>query len=374
MILVSIKAKNKVVTRNTNTTKKKGGFNNKIQLTPRGQLHMENVYGSALHPITKKVAVGSKMTAETIAMVKNPVYRKSLQERLSQHGGDPKKAFTGKNSLAKSPIWIDKEQTECVPEKVTIQEFERQFTIRKPVDKSLNLDKIKDEGIRRILEARLKEFGGDAGKAFANLDSNPIWLNRDKGIDIKRVTIVESIPGEPLHYKHDKDGKPILDANGNLMPADYVNLRNNHHIAIFRDADGNLQEHIVSFYEAVARVVVLGLPVIDKEYNKDKGWQFLFTMKQNEYFVFPNPAQGFDPNEIDLTDERNYSQISPNLFRVQKLSCKYYVFRHHLDTTVDEKNELRDITWKRINTINYLNGIVKVRINHIGRIVQTGEY
>ena len=374
MILVSIKAKNKVVTRNTNTTKKKGGFNNKIQLTPRGQLHMENVYGSALHPITKEVAVGSKMTAETIAMVKNPVYRKSLQERLSQHGGDPKKAFTGKNSLAKSPIWIDKEQTECVPEKVTIQEFERQFTIRKPVDKSLNLDKIKDEGIRRILEARLKEFGGDAGKAFANLDSKPIWLNRDKGIDIKRVTIVESIPGEPLHYKHDKDGKPILDANGNLMPADYVNLRNNHHIAIFRDADGNLQEHIVSLYEAVARVVELGLPVIDKEYNKDKGWQFLFTMKQNEYFVFPNPAQGFDPNEIDLTDERNYSQISPNLFRVQKLSSKYYVFRHHLETTVDEKNELRDITWKRIQTINYLNGIVKVRINHIGRIVQTGEY
>ena len=257
---------------------------------------------------------------------------------------------------------------------MTIQEFERQFTIRKPVDKSLNLEKVKDEGIRRILEARLKEFGGDAGKAFANLDSNPIWLNRDKGIDIKRVTIVESIPGEPLHYKHDKDGKLILDANGNPLPADYVNLRNNHHIAIFRDADGNLQEHIVSFYEAVARVVELGLPAIDKEYNKDKGWQFLFTMKQNEYFVFPNPSQGFDPNEIDLTDERNYSQISPNLFRVQKLSSKDYWFRHHLETTIDTKNELKDITWKRINSINALNGIVKVRINHIGRIVQTGEY
>lgn len=374
MILVSIKAKNKVVTRNKNITKTKGGTKETIQLTPRGQLHKENVYGSMLQPHTKPFSVGSKMTAEIVAQVQDATLREALKKRLETFGNDPKKAFAGKNSIAKSPIWIDESHTQHVPDQVTIRWFEKQFTIRKAVDKDLNLEKVVDEGIRRILQTRLDEYGGDRNKAFDNLDNNPIWLNREKGITIKRVTIAENIPGEPLHNKHDKDGKPILDAKGNPMPADYVNLRNNHHVSIFQDADGNLQEHIVSLYEAVARVSELGLPIIDRDYNKDKGWQFLFTMKQNEYFVFPNTEQGFDPNEIDLTDERNYARISQNLYRVQKLSSGDYWFRHHLETTIDTPKELQGITWKRITSLNNLKGIVKVRINHIGQIVHVGEY
>lgn len=374
MILVSIKAKNKVVTRNTNTTKTKGGNKKKVQLTPRGQLHLETVYGSVLRPNSKEISISGKMTAEIIAQVLNPNYRKALQHRLETFNNDPKKAFTGKNSLEKNPIWLDEEHTECVPDKVTIQWFDTQFTIRKPVDSNLNVDKILDEGVKRLLKARLDEFGGDAGKAFADIEKNPIWLNKEKEIDIKRVTIAESVIGEPLHHKHDKEGALILDKDGNPMPADFVKLANNHHVAIFEDADGNLQEHVVSFYEVVTSMVQLGLPAIDKEYNKEKGWHFLFTLKQNEYFVFPNPEQAFDPNEIDLTDERNYSRISPNLFRVQKLSTKNYYFRHHLETTVDEPKELRGITWESIRTPNKLKGIVKVRIDHIGKIVQVGEY
>ena len=47
-----------------------------------------------------------------------------------------------------------------------------------------------------------------------------------------------------------------------------------------------LDENVVSFYEATTRAT-LGLPIIDKDYKKEEGWQFQFTMKQNEYFVFP---------------------------------------------------------------------------------------
>ena len=97
-------------------------------------------------------------------------------------------------------------------------------------------------------------------------------------------------------------------------------------------------------------------------------------MKQNEYFVFPNPSTGFDPNEIDLLDPENYARISPNLFRVQKFTTKDYVFRHHLETTVNDTSEtLRNITWIRLRNTNALAGIVKVRVNHIGQIVKVGE-
>ena len=371
MILVSIKAKNKVVTRNTNTSKTKGGTNSRVQLTPRGQLHKETVCSQMRVPVHKELAVGAKMTAEAIATVLNPIYRRALQVRLEAFGGNAKKAFTGINSLEKKPIWLDSHHSSCVPDKVLTETFEIVYTVKKPISKDIKLEKVVDQGIRRILQARIDEYGGDAAKAFSNLDDNPIWLNRDKGIAIKSVRYKHLNNAVPLHDKRDLHGNLITDDDGNPRPADFVDTGNNHHVAIFLDADGNLQEHIVSFYEATQRAM-LRLPVIDKEYRKADGWQFLFTMKQNEYFVFPAP--GFDPNEVDLLDEKNYARISPNLYRVQKMSSKYYCFRHHLETTVDDVAVLRDTTWKRIQNPNGLVGIVKVRINHIGKIVQVGEY
>ena len=124
--------------------------------------------------------------------------------------------------------------------------------------------------------------------------------------------------------------------------------------------------------EAVARCVQ-GLPVVDKAYNREVGWTFLFTMKQNEYFLFPDEKSGFNPQEMDLSDPENYARISPHLFRVQKLASKNYMFRHHLETTVNEEKQLKNITWRLIQNTAALEGIVKVRINHIGEIVHVGE-
>ncbi len=66
--------------------------------------------------------------------------------------------------------------------------------------------------------------------------------------------------------------------------------------------------------------------------------------------------------------------ISPNLFRVQKIASKDYVYRLHLETKVEDDKTIRDITWKRINSLANMDKIVKVRINHIGQIVAVGEY
>jgi CRISPR-associated endonuclease Csn1 len=307
---------------------------------------------------------------------------------LRQFGGDAKKAFTGKNALEKNPIWIDKERGIAVPPKVKTVTQEVRYTIRKAIDESLSVDKVVDVRIRRLLQQRIEQYGS-AKAAFTNLDENPIWLNEEKGIRLKRVTIYGISNAQALHEKHDKDGNLLLDENGNPIPVDFVNTGNNHHVAIYRkpvldkqglpklDDNGEvmyeLEEKIVSFYEAVARVNER-VPIIDKTYNHDEGWQFLFTMKQNEYFVFPNEQTGFDPKEVDLLNPDNYALISPNLFRVQKFSTKDYVFRHHLETTVESDKSMQEITWKRITSLIRLLGIVKVRVNHIGQIVSVGEY
>lgn len=371
-ILISIKSKSKVVTRNVNKSKTKSGYNKRVQLTPRGQLHNETIYGSSQRYVTKEEKVGAAFDAEKIATVANKSYREALLRRLEASNGDAKKAFTGRNSLDKSPIWLDNLHTHAVPLKVKCVTFETIYTIRKPISKDLKIDKVVDPHIRQMLQNRLMEFGGDANKAFSNLDDAPIWLNEEKGICIKSVTINAGLSKpEAIHEKRDRRGQLIEDEHGNKQPTDYVQTGNNHHVAIFRDAEGRLQEHIVSFYEATIQANQ-GLPIVDKEYNKADGWEFLFTMKQNEYFVFPDGD--FNPSEIDLTDPANYSLISPHLFRVQKLASKDYVFRHHLETTVEDKKELQEKTWKRITSLERLVNVVKVRVNHIGQIVAVGEY
>ena len=219
----------------------------------------------------------------------------------------------------------------------------------------------------------MDEYGGDASKAFSNLDDNPIWLNKEKGIAIKRVKIRGISNGEPLRCKRNNQGVIIKEEDGSIVPNDYVNTSNNHHVAIYKDVDGKFQQHIVSFYEATTRVL-MGLPIVDKEYKQSEGWKFLFSMKQNEYFVFPNKETGFNPEDIDLMNPENYATISPNLYRVQKMSDGDYFFRHHLETNVETDNNLKGITWQRIRAVQDLVGIVKVRVNHIGNIVTIGEY
>lgn len=371
-ILISIKAKNKVVTKNINSTKKAKGLNKKIQLTPRGQLHLETIYGSNKKYVTKIEKIGAGFDEEKIMKVAKKKYREALIKRLGEYDDDPKKAFTGKNSPEKNPIWIDRLLDLKVPDKVKIVEFETIYTIRKDITPELKIDKVVDTKIRKILEKRLEEYGGNNKKAFSNLEENPIWLNKEKGISIKRVKITGISNAIPLHEKKDKNGKLLTNVYGKNIPADFVNTGNNHHVAIYRDDKGNLQENVVSFFEAVERVHQ-NIPIIDKNFKKDEGWEFLFSMKQNEYFVFPNEKTGFNPSEIDLLNPDNYSLISPNLFRIQKFTIKDYFFRHHLETNVENNNHLKGITWIRTGLLG-LNNVIKLYINHLGNIESVGEY
>ncbi|MBR1665031.1 MAG: type II CRISPR RNA-guided endonuclease Cas9 [Bacteroidaceae bacterium] len=375
-ILISIKAKNKVMTQNVNKSKAKGGSRKKVQLTPRGQLHNETVYGHTRHRVSEEVRVDGKMTPERALLIAKKVFREAVLARLAQFDNDPKKAFTGKNSPEKNPIWLNGQHAEQVPPKVKLVYFEDYYPIRKPISQDLKVDKVIDAGIRRILLARLEEFNGDPKKAFADLEENPIYLNKEKGITIKSVRIRGVLSAIPLHEAKDHFGRPITDDSGRRRPVDYVQTASTHHIAVYRDAAGNLQDVAVSFLEATTRKA-LGIPVVDTEYNAAEGWHFLFSMKQNEYFIFPDLEHGFDPQTIDLFDPKNKAEISKHLYRVQKMSKteggRDYFFRHHLETSVEDNKELKGIAFKRINSLSSLEGIVKVRVNHLGDILPAKE-
>jgi CRISPR-associated endonuclease Csn1 len=364
-ILISFKTKNKVVTQNINRTKTGDELKDlkKIQLTPRGQLHKETVYAKRRKIMNKATKLSSRFGKEQAQLIVDEKVKCIVLKHLESHNDKPSLAFAAK-TLKKDPLELN---GKALKEVICYEEF---FTIRKPITPDLKLAKVVDSGVRTILQARLDLYSGNAKEAFSDLEKNPIWMNEDKGIAIKRVAITGVSNAEPLHRKRGQDGKVLL-RDGSNMPSDYVSTGNNHHVAIYEDETGNLQEMVVSFYEAVARVNA-GVPIVDKSYKQDQGWRFLFTMKQNEMFLFP--SDNFNPSELDLLNHDNYSELSPHLFRVQKIATKNYFFRHHLETTVENNKSLSGIAYKSQLGLNRIVGILKVRMNHIGKIVYLGEY
>ncbi len=367
-ILISFKANSKVATLNKNRSKLKGKDEHVQQvLTPRGQLHKETVYGKINQYVSKEVAVNAKLTRDIADAVANKREREAILKRLEENGNDAKRAFAGKNSINKSPIYLNG-GAEVVPPKVKTVTLEELYTIRKEIGPDLRIDKVVDEGAKRVLQKRLDEYGGVIKEAFSNLDENPIWLNKEKGIQLKRVKITGVKNAEALHIKRDISGAPILNQEGKEIPNSFVSTGNNHHVAIYEDEEGNLTEEVVSFFEAVQRLNS-GIPVIRQ--SDELGHTLKFTMKQNEYFVFP--SDGFDPKEIDLMDSANATEISPHLFRVQKIATKNYMFRHHLETNVDTVKIFAGKTYKHLQSFIELKDCCKIRLNRLGEIIKIGE-
>jgi CRISPR-associated endonuclease Csn1 len=183
-ILISHKTKNKVVTKNKNKIKAKNG-STIIQdtLTPRGQLHKDTFYGTAQIYEATYTTINAKMDARVVAKVACKRERDALTARLEQFGGDPKKAFSGKNSPANNPIFLDENKKYPLSEKVKIVEIVPQFTTRMNVGPELNekrIEKVIDVEVRRKLMERFVMYDRVPEKAFSNLDNDPIYLDRAK--------------------------------------------------------------------------------------------------------------------------------------------------------------------------------------------------
>jgi len=240
------------------------------------------------------------------------------------------------------------------------------FHMRKPLEMlttRTHVEKIVDERIKGLIQHRIEALGGyiDGKKipvaTFFTSDEEgnkqpQIFLPNKNGnpIPVRKVRIHENIGGaEQLHD----------DING------YVNPRNNHHVLIYRDEEGNLKEQVVTFWTAVERKKQ-GDPVFQlppPEYGKPEPKEIVTTMQINDLFLL-----GLQEDEIDW-DSSDFIILSDHLFRVQKLTAGDYWFRNHLSSTIDGKDDYHRIRnfgdgktgWLTFNPI-------KVRITRTGKI------
>jgi len=356
-ILVSFKSKNRVAVVNTNKYKAKIGqgkrkvIGTQTVLTPRGFLHKETVYGRKKKCLKQKVKVSKILKEKMLEYIVHPAESQAVGAYLAQYNNDIAAAI---KDLKKNPIIIQgrkKPLTEVVVWKWV-------YTVRKPIVglTQKQAGEIMAKDIRRETLARFEEEGN-----LKNVNSNrPINSNYGKGTQVKRVKIATDL--KDLQALHE---------NENGEPIDFVNLRNNHHAAVYKDEKGDYYNEVLSFWTAFERhrtqwearknlpkgAKKMPIELVKKD-NLDEGHQFIVSLSINEMFV-----KDLNPDAIDFKDKKNYPLISKHLYRVQNVSDKDYVLSHHLLT--ESKNKQQQI---RITNLSKLESYTKVSINRLGMI------
>jgi CRISPR-associated endonuclease Csn1 len=367
-IFVSFKAGKKVATLGVRKIKKNG---KKVVvqtgiIEPRGPLSEESVYGKIK---VMKPACPMKLLFENPQAIVKERIRNLVQERIAIHEGDSKKALS---SLKKEPIYLNETKTQVL-EYGTI--FVEEYVIKYPLSTidSKKAEKIVDKHLKEVIQQRLKEFNGDVKKAYAT----PLYHDKAQTIPISTVRCFTGLSAvEPIQVKDETNG---VEYNK------YVKPGNNHHVAIYKDKDGNLQEHIATFWHAVERKKY-GIPVVIENPSQvwdslqtrkeelpqsfleklpEDSWALHLTMQQNEMFVL-----GMNEDEWnDAVGKKDKPTLSKHLFRIQKLSKSEYAFRHHLETELVDSKEA--VESKRFYSIRSLGALTKlnpkkVRVNVLG--------
>ena len=381
-ILISFKSGKKVATLGKRKVRKNGKSIVKQEgiIIPRGALSEESVYGKIRRRKYQTVKLSTSFT--DVDSIVNKTHKALIKQRLAESDNDPAKAF---KALSKNPIWSDNSKTNALTA-VEIMTFNDEYVIKYPIGSLTvkDLPSIVDNGVRNAIEKRLAEHNNNPKEAFKDLENKPVWFNEEKRIPIKTVRCYTGLDAvAPVKYNEAKK------AIGFVKPG------NNHHIAIYVNKEGKKVEHAVTFWDAVERKMN-GLPVIirnpkeiwdsvlsEKEkYTQDflnklpeDGWTYLTSMQQNEMFVFNLNLETL----TEAIQNKDYSIISKNLFRVQKLSSLLsgWWFRHHLETSVSDKEE--GVVLKKklgrlivIQSLENLSGI-KVKLDALGQIVKIGD-
>ncbi|MGL5890551.1 MAG: type II CRISPR RNA-guided endonuclease Cas9, partial [Bacteroidia bacterium] len=284
-ILISYKQGRKVTTKAKRMAKVAGEMKvvqSNIPV-PRGPLHEESVYGKI------KVARRWKLDHrfELAHLIANAAHKKLVQDRLKAHNGNAANAFS-------EPIWLDKKQTK----KLTHVELnEWQYVLSYSLSQIGKPDDVKwivDKAVRDAVRKHLEKHENNTKKAFGDLKNNPVWLNKEKNIQVKRVRMFTGLDVVEPIWKNE---------NGQYIG--FVKPGSNHHIALYTDQEGNIQEHVVTFFHAVQRELN-ALPAIIKNPAKvwekvaqkenvsqefleklpDGNWTYKLSMKSNDLFVF----------------------------------------------------------------------------------------
>ena len=333
-------------------------------IVPRGALSEESVYG-AISCLEEHVPV--KKLFEHPEVIFKTYIRDKVEDRIKEYGGDWNAAL---KSLKKSPVFLGLNDTKPLTYATC---WKTEYVIRYPIIgiKKKDVDFIVDRHIRQLVSQRIDAVGEkDAFK-------EPLFSDKDGKIPIKNVRLFTGLKETSL--------TPVKYYRG--APIGFSKPGNNHHFCYYRDENDQLHEHVVSFWHAVERKKYR-IPVIIDDTNelweemakRDLPQDFLkslppaglkleVSLQQNEAFIL-----GMHEEEYQRAiEEKDMRVLGKHLYRVQKISGQYNVFRLNTDAGKDE--DLKAQSLGQFVRISSIKGWLacnphKVSINILGALTE----
>jgi len=213
------------------------------------------------------------------------------------------------------------------------------FHIRKPIDSittEKQLQKLVDGTIRQLVYKRINALGG-----FKNgkIPEGTFFITDDQGAKIPQILLPNKkgnpVPVRKIRLKENIGGAEQLKDDQN----NWVNPRNNHHVLIYKDYEGNLKEDVVTFWTVVERKRK-GYPVYQLPPD---GKEIVTTIQKNDMFLLELI------NEDLRWGEEDWTFLKSNLFRVEAVSSNYYEFRLHSNAT--KSKDINTGIYKRISSL-----------------------
>ena len=237
---------------------------------------------------------------------------------------------------------------------------EEAFHVRKPIESletAKQIAKVVDESIRLLILKRVNELGGFVKD---KVPANTFFIVDENGVKQPQIFLPNQngapVPILKVRVKENIGGAEKLKTNVNQ----WVNPRNNHHVLIYKDEQGNLKEEVVTFWTVVERKrtgqSVYQLPLDGKE--------MVTTLHINDIFLL-----GLSEDEINW-ENPDYKVLKEHLYRVQKFTSGDYYFRKALTSSIQNPEEKQQINsfgfgkngWSTHNPI-------KVKISVSGKII-----
>ena len=201
---------------------------------------------------------------------------------------------------------------------------EEAFHVRKSIDSlttEKQLEKVVDEAIRKLIHKRIQELGGFVKGA---IPANTFFIVDENGVKQPQIFLPnkngEPVPILKVRMKENISGAEKLKDNVNQ----WVNPRNNHHVLIYKDEKGYLKEEVVTFWTVVERKSK-GFPTYQLP---AEGKEIVTTLHINDMFLL-----GLNEDEINW-ENPDYDVLKEHLYRVQKLSSKFYEFRQSSQASI----------------------------------------
>ncbi len=236
---------------------------------------------------------------------------------------------------------------------------EEAYHVRKAIDSletEKQVDKVVDEAIRLLILKRIEMLGGYVN---GKVPANTFFLVDETGSKQPQIFLPnkngQPVPILKVRVKENIGGAEKLKDQVNQ----WVNPRNNHHVLIYKDGNGNLKEDIVTFWTVVERKRTgqecYQLPSDGKE--------IVTTLHINDMLLL-----GLKEEEINW-EKPNYEIMKEHLYRVQKFTSGDYYFRIALTSSIQNIDEKQQINSFGLGKNGWLtHNPINVKISASGKI------